>query len=147
MPESVRPQFLATGWFPGRRAWFTFSSGLKSLASYQQGSALVSAFGGLRVGHSGPGQECATSDVAFYRWPTAAHRESVVEMESPGDDLFPLAEAQVGYLELFVDARGRLLVYAVPDGSLTIAGDSFGEGIERLLLGRRWWPDATKERP
>jgi hypothetical protein len=54
-----------------------------------------------------------------------------------------VAEAQQGYLELFVDARGRLLVYGVPDGSLTIAGDSFAEGIERLLLGRRWWPEAS----
>lgn len=115
------------------------SSGLKHLASYAEGSAVLKEFAGLHVGHTGPGENCATSDLRFYRWPTAAHRESILDLEPQGEDFFPLAEAQLGYLELFLDARGQLLVYAVPDGSLTVAGQTFAEGLERLLLGRSWF--------
>jgi hypothetical protein len=41
-------------------------------------------------------------------------------------------------MELFLDAWGRLLVYTVPDGRLSVAGASFGAGVERLLLGHKW---------
>ena len=41
-------------------------------------------------------------------------------------------------MELFLDARVRLLVYGVPDGSLSVVGGSFGTGVARLLLGQSW---------
>jgi hypothetical protein len=112
---------------------------LKRLASFPLGRALVREFGGLHVGQNGPGENCATSDIRFHRSPTAAHRESILDLESTGEDFFPLAEAQLGYLELFINARGRLLTYGVPDGSLYVAGETFAAGIERLLLGRSWF--------
>ena len=138
VPESVRPLFLAAGWFLGRRAWFTRYPGLKALASFRQGAALIREFGGLHVGQTGPGQERPASDVVFYRWPSAAHRYGLAELETPGDDLFPLGEAHRGHMEVFIDARGRLLVDSIPDGRLLVAGETFDDGIERLLLGRSW---------
>jgi hypothetical protein len=130
--------FLAAGWFPGRRAWFTRFPGLRALASFRRGAELIREFGGLQVGQSGPGQDRAASDVVFYRWPSAAHRDGLAELESPGDDLFPLGEAHRGHMDVFVDARGRLLVDSIPDGRLLVAGDTFEDGMERLLLGRSW---------
>ncbi|QDU96751.1 SUKH-3 domain-containing protein [Lignipirellula cremea] len=138
LPESVRPLFLAAGWFPGRRAWFTRTAGLRRLASYSRGAALVREFGGLHVGLSGPGRERPASDVQFYRWPTAACRDAVADQESPGADLFPLGLAHRGHMEFFVDAQGRLLVDSIPDGRLLTAGETFEDGIECLLLGRSW---------
>ena len=130
--------FLAAGWFPGRRAWFTWFAGLKALASFPLGTSLIREFGGLRVGRSGPGLERVASDVVFYRQPSAAHPYAVAELESPGDDLFPLGEAQHGHMEIFIDARGRLWVDSIPDGELLVAGNTFEDGMERLLLGRLW---------
>lgn len=138
LPESVTPWFRAAGWFPGRRAWFTWCRGLKRLCSFSLGAALIHEFGGLRVGRVGPGEECATSDLQFHRCPSDADRYSVAELEAPGDDLFPLGLAHRGYMELFIDRRGRLWVYGVPDGSLAVAGETFGAGVERLLLARKW---------
>lgn len=80
----------------------------------------------------------ATSDIAFTTRPTPADRDAVAELEVPGDDLFPVGVAHRAYLELFLDARGRLLAYGIPDGSLGLVGETFEDGIERLLLGIHW---------
>jgi hypothetical protein len=74
LPESIRPLFVAAGWYPGWRAWFTRFAGLKKLASFPLGSTLVREFGGLRVGRSVPGLQRCASDLAFYRRPTAGGR-------------------------------------------------------------------------
>lgn len=119
---------------------------MKELASFPLGTALIREFGGLRVGRSGPGLERVASDVVFFRQPSAAHRYAVAEMESPGDDLFPLGEAHDGHMEIFIDTRGRLWVDSIPDGELLIAGNTFADGIERLLLGHMW-PDKQSSEP
>jgi hypothetical protein len=138
VPKSCLWKFLRAGWYPGRRAWFTRFDGLESLASCKLGTALTREFGGLHVGRTGPGRDHAVSDIYFYRRPSAEHRYAVKTIEQAGDDLFPLGEAHEGHMELFLDARGRLVVYGVPDGSLAVVGESFGEGVERLLLGYTW---------
>jgi hypothetical protein len=40
-------------------------------------------------------------------------------------------------MAIFLDARGRLFVYLIPNGRLLAIGETFGEGVERLLLGHR----------
>jgi len=96
----------------------------------------VREFGGLKVGRCGPGEVRVTSDIAFLWRPSAAYREAVAEFERPGDELFPLAAAHEGHMEVFLDARGRLVVDSCPDGGLYVVGRTFAEGVERLLLGR-----------
>lgn len=136
VPESVRPLFFGAGWRPGRDMPIACDA-LESLRSYPLAARVLRAFGGLHVGACGPGRDCATSDIVFTTCPSRDDRFSIIDPESPGDDLFPLGEASRGHLELFLDARGRLLAYAVPNGRLWVIGESFGVGVERLLLGHR----------
>lgn len=136
LPATVRPLFETAGWYPGRRSWFSGAWGLSRLSSYSFGMAVIRELGGLHVWPREPGEVCFADDISFLRWPTAAHREGVAEVESPGDDLFPIGIAHVGYLEMFVSSRGELVGHWIPDGTRYVFGDSFSEGIERLLLGR-----------
>ncbi|MGI8979353.1 MAG: SUKH-3 domain-containing protein [Pirellulaceae bacterium] len=135
VPDSVLPLFLAAGWYSNRRVVVCFDR-LASLRSYSMAAELLETLGGLHIGTCGPGRHCATSDIEFTLSPSIDHRYAVGEMETPGDDLFPLGEAHKRHMELFLDARGRLMVYGVQDGSLSVRGDSFAEGIERMLLGQ-----------
>jgi SUKH-3 immunity protein len=134
LPESCLQLFEAAGWFPGRSVDVHFDR-LESLRSYDLAEPLLREFGGLHVGKCGPGRDCATSDIEFSRHLSVADRYAVSALESPGSDLFPMGQAHLGHLELFLDERGRLFAYGVPDGSLQVVGESFFEGVERLLIG------------
>ena len=137
VPESVRPMFAAAGWSPGRRIPVRFDR-VEHLQSCHLATELLAAFGGLSVGETGPGRDCATCDIQFTDCPSVADRCSVVKREVPGDDLFPLGRAHREHLELFLDARGRLVVFCISNCKLVVVGESFGAGIERLLLGLAW---------
>jgi hypothetical protein len=134
LPESIRPLFLFAGWYPGRQTSIRFDR-VEGLRSFPLAASLLLTFGGLKVGRCGPGRDCARSDIHFTANPSVDGRYAVAELESPGDDLFPLGTAHHEHSELFLDAQGRLFEYGVPDGSLWVAGESFGVGVERLLLG------------
>jgi SUKH-3 immunity protein len=136
LPASVRPLFIAAGWRPGR-ALSIVCDELEALRSYPLATEVLGAFGGLHVGKCGHGRDCATSDILFTTRPSREGRWCVIDRESPGDDLFPLGEAHRAHLELFLDAQGRLFAYAIPDGRLWVVGESFSEGVERLLLGHK----------
>ncbi len=137
VPDNVRPLFLAAGWYPGRHVGVRFDR-VEGLRSFPAAAPLLVSFGGLRVGASGPGRDCAASDIEFTLKPSAGARYAVGKLESPGDDLFPLGMAGNRHLDLFLDARGRLWAYCVPNGRLDNIGDSFEVGVVRLLLGHKW---------
>jgi hypothetical protein len=137
--------FLAAGWYPGRRVAVRFDR-VQTLRTFPLAAELLQAFAGLRVGSCGPGRNHSTSDIEFTSRPSVEDRYAVAQLESPGDDLFPLGEAHVRHMELFLDVWGRLVVYGVPDGSLRVVGESFGEGVERLLLGHAWPEQSRAER-
>src|SRR4051812_46675868 len=112
VPESVRPIFLAAGWAPGRRVAVQFDR-VEHLQPFPLSAELLATFGGLSIGTSGAGRDCARSDIQFTARPSVRDRYAVAEMEAPGDDLFPLGRAQHEHVELFLDARGRLLMFCI----------------------------------
>ena len=143
LPATIRPRFVVAGWYPDRHANIRFDH-VENLRSFSMAAQILFAFGGLSVGSTGPGRDSACSDIYFHDAPSIDHRYAVAELESPGDDLFPLGDAHLGHLELFLDVHGRLIVYGVPDGALSVAGKSFTEGVERLLLGYAFDHDSYK---
>jgi hypothetical protein len=134
VPRSVRDHFLAAGWHPGRHVPIHFDR-LETLRSYPLAAELLATFGGLHVGECGPGRDCAKSDIEFTLLPSQNDRYAVIDEESPGDDLFPLGEAHRRHYQIFLDARGRLVVYSPISGDLWVMGETFAAGVERLLLG------------
>ena len=137
VPESVLPLFEAAGWSPGRSIEVQFGE-LTSLRSYPLAKELITTFGGLKVGTCGRGRDCAKSDIEFTASPSIETRIAVAKLESPGDDLFPLGDSHRKHADLFLDASGRVHAWGVPDGSLCVVGSSFGDAVERLLLGYDW---------
>jgi hypothetical protein len=138
--------FLASGWHPGRRVTVRFDR-VENLRPFPLAAELLAAFGGLCVGVTGPGRDCATSDIEFTSCSSANDRYAVDKRESSGDDLFPLGQAHRRHLELFLDSQGRLIAFCVPNGKLVVVGESFGDGIERLLLGYTWPKQGHSGRP
>ncbi|WP_084030352.1 SUKH-3 domain-containing protein [Bradyrhizobium paxllaeri] len=134
VPASVRPLFVAAGWRPGRTVALS-----PALRANHPATAILAEFGGLTVGQTGAGEECAKSDVAF--------REL-----SPDDlvlgvwdkllqtQLVGIADVHHAHAELYVDSSGRCFTASVVDDGFSFEGATFGEAIERLLLGRRSRP-------
>jgi len=134
LPNSVEQLFVLAGWSPGRRIVVP-----EQVPAHHLAHQVLAEFGGLNVGQTGSGVECATSDVAF--------------QQVLGDDLFVrswsellqsrlvgVAEVHNAHGELYIDAVGRWFVASLMSDSICFTGSSFQEAMERLLLGRRCRP-------
>jgi hypothetical protein len=134
LPNSVRPFFVAAGWYPGRRVEVPLVIPAGHVAA-----RILSQFGGLKVGQCGRGQECATSDIAFeHIW--SEEPEISVWSELLDSALFSIGEYQHRHGRLYVDGVGRLYSLSLIHDAFAFEGSTFGEAMERLLLGRRSRP-------
>jgi SUKH-3 immunity protein len=133
LPQTVRPIFLAAGWYPGRRADM-----LAMVPSNHPASAILIEFGDLIVGDLGAGQECGKANVAF----KCFEPDSLISIWADllGERLIGIAEIDNGHAELYVDGSGRYYVASYMHDAFSFAGASFAESMERLLLGRRTQP-------
>lgn len=68
-PSSVVHLFERAGWAPGRSVRIDATE-LADLPPNQHALAVLSAYGGLRVGFSGAGRDCAASDIEFFTAPS-----------------------------------------------------------------------------
>lgn len=134
IPPSIQPLFAAAGWYSGRRV----AAPLKVPADHPA-AAILTEFGGLNVGRVGTGQECATSDVSFGR-ELSGHSQVDVWSRLLGSSLIGVAETHHAHGELYVDARGRHFNLSLIHDAFSFEGSSFGDAMERLLLGRRSQP-------
>ena len=131
IPPSVEPLFRAAGWFPARQVEVDPQVMVNPLAA-----SVLAELGGLHVGQTGAGVECARSDIEFgfedLGWFGAfgAWRGMISE------SLMPIASLHHQHEYLLVDDR---LFYAINiiDHELVYLGGSFGEAVEKLLLGLR----------
>jgi len=133
--DVARQLFEHAGWSPGRRV-------AVPRASYRPvddlALAVLSEVSGLRVDATGVGIECASGNVEFTdRY--AAERASIVEQLFPeAGQISAIGEAHDSYIWLFINSKGGLMAFTEVDSKLYEAGVSVSQGVERLLLGRRW---------
>jgi hypothetical protein len=136
IPSSIRPLFLAAGWHrhPGRRVAVP-----PTVPAQHPGAAVLAEFGGLAIGQSGAGEECATSDVAFQLLGSDA---SIIRAWNKllRTELVGVANIQNAHAELYLDTRWRFFWASCIDDGFCFEGASFSEAMERLLLGRRHRP-------
>jgi SUKH-3 immunity protein len=143
VPESVRPLFLAAGWHPGRRV------PVPSTVPIGHPVAMILAeFGGLIVGKGGAGVECAAGEACFHHYdPYADYIDEVDPFDRIenmwgtllGFELICVAAVNGQEGAVYIDSIGRTFG-ATHEESFYFWGATFGEGIERLLLGRRARP-------
>jgi hypothetical protein len=136
-PSSVMRLFEQAGWAPGRSVGVD-AAALADLPHNQHAFVVLSSFGGLRVGISGAGRDCAASDIEFFTAPSKWDVELVEKWRGLTGPLTPIASAQNEHMEVFLDQQGRCYVHTNPDGKLYFVAETFSEAAELLLLGHAW---------
>ena len=133
-PPSISSLFEQAGWLPGRAVAVS-----TRVPSGHPARALLCSFAGLRVGVSGPGLECAASDIAF------RDRDSEFDVESRwspclGSQLICVGGQHNEHGELFIDSLGRVFGASLVHDAFWLEGENVWAGIENVLLGRRSRP-------
>jgi SUKH-3 immunity protein len=136
MPKSILPLFVKAGWFEGR------NTGLKPSNQNQLVADIFAEFGGLQVGESGGGRDCAKSDVCFFNNAdeTIDEDDDYKHFQKQVGQLSLIADAQHNHEQVLVAENGQFYVFTIPDGKLYFAGEHFNEAMERLLLGFQLLP-------
>jgi hypothetical protein len=133
VPSSVQALFRAAGWKPSDHS--SSATVAISNSATNCASAIVARFGGLTVGATGPGREQAASDVQFYSRLRPEVTTVVQPWSSRLGELVAVATAHHDHIIVFVNSAGNLFAFTDLDEQLYSIGQSFGEAMERLLLG------------
>lgn len=133
IPSSIQGLFRAAGWKPAGHSSST--TAVLNNSATDRASAILAEFGVLNVGTTGPGREQAASDVQFYTRLRPEVTTNVQPWSSRLGELMAIATAHHDHIVVFVDTEGRLFAFTDPDQRLYAIGQSFGEAMERLLLG------------
>src|SRR5690349_24416 len=123
-PE-VHQILLESGWYEGRSV-----SEMAGELSHP-GQRVHAEFGGLRVGRSGSGRECAACDVDFRRLLAEVPTERRFDKVAQPVLVYPVAEVCNGHATLWLDQDG--IAYFEFDQFERFAG-TFERSLERLLL-------------
>jgi hypothetical protein len=134
IPPSVRALFVAAGWESGRRVGVD-----ARVPKVHPAHNVLEELGGLHVGRSGAGIECAASDLIFYFCETY---QDIVSTWSGllRSTLIGVAEVCNRHGLLFVDEAGRCFGASQIHDAFYFEGQTFGDAVERLLLGRKSRP-------
>lgn len=134
LPDSIQSLFIVAGWTPKQPQ-------LSSLdVSSCSAAYVLSEFGGLEVGSCGPGLECATSNIRFLSNVNAGKNSVITPWERKLGLLVAVADAHNDHIIVYVDRKGSYYFFTDPDEQLYFGGNSFGEAMERLLLGKAYGP-------
>ncbi|WP_321918001.1 SUKH-3 domain-containing protein [Burkholderia cepacia] len=129
IPLSVKALFADSGWRGDSGCRVSSGDG------EHPGDAILREFGGLIVGASASGQTCARMGLVFHALARKDHQIDAWE-QALGTMMIGFAEDDLGYAEFYVDAQGRVFsTNCVVDG-VYLCGFTFGEAVERTLLGR-----------
>lgn len=141
IPAELEPYFRAAGWFPGRAVPLPEPME-RAVPQEHPARAIVSAFGGLRVGACGEGEECARDDVAFeYLAPDDSEDDPIRQWSSLlGTHLVGIGLVHRAHGALYVDLEERLFGLSFIHDAFWLYGESFTEAMRRSLFGRRVRP-------
>ncbi|MXP29955.1 hypothetical protein GRI58_14180 [Porphyrobacter algicida] len=135
LSSAIEPEFRRAGWVPERRVQVS-----TNVPRDHRAFDVLQSFGGLKVGETGRGEECAKSDVEFYETDMPDQLveawQTILKCRFVG-----IGECHHGHGQLWLDETGRLFnsgLAGMPKVSLE--GTTFAEGMERLLRGFRSKP-------
>ncbi|EMN5129391.1 SUKH-3 domain-containing protein [Burkholderia contaminans] len=132
IPSTVRPLFVAAGWRGDAEGWVSSHDG------DHPGNTILRAFDGLIVGTDRAdrrGETCARMGFAFH---ALAHQDRQIAAweQALGTTMIGVAEDDLGYVEFYVDAQGRVFATNCVVDGVYLCGFTFGEAVERTLCGR-----------
>jgi hypothetical protein len=101
---------------------------------------ILAEFGGLTVGLGSPGTKGAATDIVFEHTLPDAPEDIVTWSKLLGSPLIGVAEYSRRHMALYADDLGRLFGLSIVHDALFFNGQTFGEAMERLVLGRHSQP-------
>ena len=133
-PKSVAQLFAAAGWSAGR-------SVAVDAAPEHPAFGVLRQFSGLRVGTAGTGETCASSDIAFRKLAIEPDDTEIADWcRLLGTTLIGIGDVHNTHGELWLASDGRFFGRSLIHDAFYFEGATFGEAMERLLLGRRSRP-------
>jgi hypothetical protein len=123
--------FLAAGWQPSPPA----ARANPPASAHQRAKAIIAEFGSLRVGAVGPGQDLPAGDIHFYSHARPESSAVGRAWSSRVGELAGFASAHHDHIIVLVGSTGEVYAFTDPDERLYFIGQTFGEAMERLLLG------------
>lgn len=131
----------SAGWHEGRRIDLTLWD-QEEVRPFGVARDILSEFGGLHIGDTGPGVDMARSDVDLRHdailsfWDHFRERERQV-----GCRVYPLGSVHHAHGEILISESGRVYLDSCVHELFECVGQTFSEGLERLLLGKHPRPD------
>ncbi|WP_445354794.1 SUKH-3 domain-containing protein [Microbulbifer sp. EKSA008] len=140
--EYLNKLFVDAGWYEGR------DIELEDLRDIDTGShsaavKILKEYGGLSVGETGPGRECAASDIEFYTRPRYEADGMCEEWEGKVGHLVAIASAHHQHIMVLVDSQSNLYIFTDPNEQLYYGG-SFSKATAKLLFGLDYGPAIKK---
>jgi len=132
IPSTIRSLFVSAGWrgdADGR---------VSSREGEHPGDAILRAFDGLVVGADladRSGETCARMGIAFHAL-ARKDRQIAAWEQALGTTMIGVAEDDLGYVEFYVDAQGRVFATNCVVDGVYLCGFTFGDAVERTLCGR-----------
>ncbi|GLW39646.1 hypothetical protein Pcaca04_35820 [Pectobacterium carotovorum subsp. carotovorum] len=136
IPESVLPLFQAAG-LPraGEQPIPPF------VPENHPAAAILHAFGGLTVGQSGAGKECASGDIIFGGSEDLQEDDTLLEWQGiMNTTLILIGETHHSHAALLMDCEGACYGMSFIHEAFWFEGASFGAAVERILLGLKGKP-------
>ncbi|MEP5937278.1 MAG: SUKH-3 domain-containing protein [Erythrobacter sp.] len=134
LTSAIEPDFKKGGWYLNRTVTVP-----GQIPRGHPAYNVMEAFGGLKIGHSGTGEECACSDIEFDG--CSDEDEDIEAWQALLMTKFVgLGTSHHGHEQLWLDGEARLFSSCLVAPGVLFLGDSFSEGIEKLLRGRRGQP-------
>lgn len=99
---------------------------------------ILSSFSGITVGKCGPGEECATSDIAFGF--IERGYEADIWSSLLGTILVGIGTVHHNHADLYVDSTGRFFETSAVHDATCYLGASFDDAMRALLRGIRSRP-------
>lgn len=100
--------------------------------------SVISQFGGVEIGTCGAGAECASSNIRFFTQPQEHKHVVLTPWVGKIPSLYAIADAHNDHMIVFVDSEGCYYFFADPDGQLYLGGQTFGEAMDSLLIGKSY---------
>ena len=127
----TRPHFQTAGWTEERRVAVD-----AAVPREHPAFRLLQSFGGLRVGRTGTGVECASSDISFGYCHQDPEYLSVMQTEL-GAHLIAVGDVHNAHGWKIVDQAGRCFGASQVHHAFWFTGETIAVAIERLLVGYR----------
>ena len=136
VPPSVAEQFTAA-----KRTTAVVSPDEVVVPAWHPAQVVLARFGGLRVGACGTGEECASSDIDFgFEVDDQALNEVTEWQRLLSTVLVNIGEFHHRHGAFFMDAAGACYGMSLVHDAFWFIAPTFGEAVERLLLGRQSRP-------